>query len=73
MGDVKLVSELEDKLRHELEAKYVNAKQSLAVSGEKLASDLLAAESLRLRALINGPAASIDAVEAELHRYAAHI
>lgn len=69
MGDAKLLSELEGKLRHELEAKYVDAKQKLAVSGERLATDMLTAESVKLRNLMNGPHASVDAVESELHRY----
>lgn len=68
MGDAKLLSELEGKLRQEFESQYVEAKEKLAATGEKLATDMLAAESVKLRNLMNGPHASVDAVESELHR-----
>lgn len=68
LGDARLLSELEDKLRKELEEKFVQARQKLAVSGEKIAADMLSAESVKLRSLMNGPNASVEAVERELTR-----
>ena len=70
MGDAGLLSELEGKLRQDFESKYLDAKQKLAACGEKLATDMLAAETVKLRNLMNGPHASVDAVESELHRCA---
>eukprot|EP00878_Enallax_costatus_P026595 GHUV01028546.1.p1 GENE.GHUV01028546.1~~GHUV01028546.1.p1 ORF type:complete len:721 (+),score=264.72 GHUV01028546.1:893-3055(+) len=69
MGDARLLSELEGKLRQDFESKYLEAKHKLAASGEKLATEMLAAETVKLRNLMNGPHASVDAVESELHRF----
>jgi len=48
--------------------RYVEAKQKLAASGERLATDMLNAEGVKLRQLMSGPDASVEAVEAELRR-----
>lgn len=48
--------------------RYVDAKRKLAASGERLATDMLNSESAKLRQLMSGPDASVEAVEAELRR-----
>jgi hypothetical protein len=47
---------------------YANARKELAVSGERQAADMLAAEATKLRGLMSGPNASVEAVEVELRR-----
>ncbi|WIA08464.1 hypothetical protein OEZ85_007901 [Tetradesmus obliquus] len=69
MGEAELVGEFEAKLRQQLEATYQEARRKLAVSGERVASEMLAAESGKLRALMAGPGASVEAVESELRRF----
>jgi hypothetical protein len=39
------------------------------VSGERVATDMLAAESVKLRSIMTGPGASVEAVESELRRW----
>jgi hypothetical protein len=68
MGEAELVGEFESKLRSQLEATYQEARRKLAVSGERVAAEMLAAESSKLRALMGGPGASVEAVESELRR-----
>jgi hypothetical protein len=68
MGEAELVGEFEAKLRQQLEATYQEARRKLAVSGERVAAEMLAAESGKLRALMGGPGASVEAVESELRR-----
>jgi hypothetical protein len=68
MGEAELVGEFEAKLRQQLETTYQEARRRLAASGERVASEMLAAESGKLRALMSGPGASVEAVESELRR-----
>jgi hypothetical protein len=55
------------KLRQQMEATYQKARRKLAASRERVAAEMLAAESSKLHALISGPGASV-AVEIELRR-----
>lgn len=68
MGDVDILSEYEGKLREQLELQYREAKKRLAASGERLASEMLATETAKLRELMGRPDITVDAVEAELRR-----
>eukprot|EP00879_Flechtneria_rotunda_P026395 GHRR01028142.1.p1 GENE.GHRR01028142.1~~GHRR01028142.1.p1 ORF type:complete len:811 (+),score=359.13 GHRR01028142.1:614-3046(+) len=69
MGDPELLGEFEGKLRQQLEGRYVEAKRKLAATGERLASEMLAAESAQLKEMMSKPGATIEAVEAELRRF----
>jgi hypothetical protein len=50
------------------EERYAEERRKLAASGERLATDMLAAESVKLRGIMTGPRASVEAVESELRR-----
>lgn len=62
------MGEFEVKLRLQVAATYQKAQHKLAASGERMAAEMLAAESSKLRALMSGPGASFEAVECELRR-----
>lgn len=47
------------------------ARRSLAASGERLATEMLDKEAAKLRGIMAGKDASVEAVEAELRRWAA--
>lgn len=53
------------------EERYADERRKLAVSGERVATDMLAAESVKLRGIMTGPGASVEAVESELRRWVA--
>lgn len=50
------------------EERYSEARRKLAASGERMATEMLAAEAAKLRSIMTGPNASVDAVETELRR-----
>jgi len=50
------------------EERYAEERSKLAVTGERLAKDMLDAESTKLRAIMTSPGASVQAVEVELKR-----
>lgn len=52
------------------EERYAEERRKLAVSGERLATDMLGAEAVKLRGIMTGPGASVEAVESELRRCA---
>lgn len=53
------------------EERYAEAKRKLAASGERQATEMLAAEGAKLRGIMEGPGASVEAVESELRRWGA--
>lgn len=53
------------------EERYAEERRKLAASGERMATDMLAAESVKLRGIMTGPGASVEAVETELRRWVA--
>lgn len=48
--------------------RHAEARKKLAASGERVATDMLAAEGAKLRAIMTGKDASVEAVEVELRR-----
>lgn len=68
LGDPALLNEFEEKLRGSCEERYAAARRKRDEGGERLAVELLAAESVKLNALMRSGGASLDAVEAELRR-----
>lgn len=50
------------------EERYAEERRKLAASGERLATDMLAAEAVKLRGIMTGPRASVEGVESELRR-----
>jgi hypothetical protein len=48
---------------------HAEARKKLAASGERLATEMLDKESAKLRAIMGGSDASVEAVEAELRRW----
>lgn len=57
------------RVRPGFEERYEEARRKLAASGERQATDMLAAEGAKLRSIMSGPGASVEAVEAELRRW----
>jgi hypothetical protein len=56
-------------MRPGFEEHYEEARRKLAASGERQATDMLVAEGAKLRGIMSGPGASVEAVEAELRRW----
>lgn len=68
MGDAHLQDEFLDKLQVALEDIYKQARSKCAAVSEKLATDMLQAESAKLTAMMTAPNADLDQIEVELHR-----
>jgi hypothetical protein len=68
LGDSALVGEFEAKLRAEAQGRYEAAKQQLAVTGERLAAQLLEEATRELQGLMGQPGVTLDQVETALRR-----
>jgi hypothetical protein len=70
MGDADVRLEHEEALRSALDARLEEARRAAAASSERVAREMLEAETQRLGQMLSlGPAADLDAVEAELRRF----
>jgi hypothetical protein len=68
LGDSTLVGEYEAKLRAEAQGRFEAAKQQLAVTGERLAVQLLEEATRELHGLMGQPGVTLDQVEVALRR-----
>ncbi|KAI8477166.1 MAG: guanylate-binding protein [Monoraphidium minutum] len=71
LGDAALLGEYEERLRKVAEERFTSARAKLKAVSEAAAEAMLNAEQAKLAAMMEGPAASLDAVEAELRRFLA--
>jgi hypothetical protein len=71
LGDAAVTAEYEDRLRALADERFAAARERLRATSERAAEAMLAAESAKLRAMMEAPNAALPAVEAELRRFLA--
>jgi len=69
LGDPALLNEFEERLRKVAEERFTAARTKLRAASEAAAQALLAAEGVKLRAIVDAPGSTLDEVEAELVRF----